>query len=191
MASVQKALTVEEGESPLRSITAREIKLLMPDGSPLLIGGGGIRGGAIAQAPPMPPAGGGGEGASGPRLLDLHELYGIHGSPFIDGLEKARVRRARRLARLDPFGLRYKLPEGFDTRLRALLKRRSRPAVSPDAPRLRYLQLSLTIFKSVTFRSPASFSCSSLVTLPVTVTLWLTCGASLTDVLFNPQVTIR
>jgi hypothetical protein len=79
MASVQKALTVEEGESPLRSITAREIKLLMPDGSPLLIGGGGIRGGAIAQAPPMPPAGGGGEGASGPRLLDLHELYGIHG----------------------------------------------------------------------------------------------------------------
>jgi SAM-dependent methyltransferase len=64
------------------------------------------------------------------------ELYGIHGTPFIDQLEKARVRRARRLARLDPLGLRYKLPEGFDTRLRALLKRQTRPTSSPDAPRL-------------------------------------------------------
>jgi SAM-dependent methyltransferase len=64
------------------------------------------------------------------------ELFGIHGTPFIDELEKSRVRRARRLARLDPFGLRYKLPEDFDTRLRGLLKRRVRPASSPEVPNL-------------------------------------------------------
>jgi SAM-dependent methyltransferase len=64
------------------------------------------------------------------------ELFGIHGSPLIDGLEKARVRRARRLARLDPLGLRYRLPEGFDTRLRALLRRRGKPTIAVEAPSL-------------------------------------------------------
>jgi hypothetical protein len=88
MASIQKALVVDEGESPLRAITAREIKLLMPDGSPLLLGGGGIRGGVTAQAA-APPAGGGGDAADGPRLLDLHELYGIHG--LLTGNQKKLV----------------------------------------------------------------------------------------------------
>jgi SAM-dependent methyltransferase len=62
------------------------------------------------------------------------ELFGIHGTPLIDDLEKARVMRARRLARLDPLGLRYRLPEGFDTRLRALLRRRSRPTTGTEPP---------------------------------------------------------
>ena len=62
------------------------------------------------------------------------ELYGIHGSPFIDEVEKARVKRARRLAHLDPLGLRYRLPEDLDTRLRGLLKRRVKSASAPDLP---------------------------------------------------------
>jgi SAM-dependent methyltransferase len=53
------------------------------------------------------------------------EIYGVHGSPAMDEIEKSRVARARKLARLDPFGLRYVLPESLDTRLRAAIKRRS------------------------------------------------------------------
>ena len=70
--------------------------------------------------------------ASSPRV-ELRELllgpfsevqvYGVRGSEEIDAIERARVARARRLARLDPLGLRYRLPEGFDTRLRRALRR--------------------------------------------------------------------
>lgn len=88
-ASIQKALTAEEGESPLRSITAREVKLLMPDGSTLPLGGGGVRGAAVAQAVPANPAGGGTDAANGPRLLDLHELFGIRG--LLTGNQKKLV----------------------------------------------------------------------------------------------------
>jgi len=81
MPAVRKALEADEGESPLRMITAREVELRMADGAPLLLGGGGLRGGV--GTPSAPPAGGGGAGggdaAGGPRLLDLHELFGIHG----------------------------------------------------------------------------------------------------------------
>lgn len=52
------------------------------------------------------------------------EMFGIAGSPVMNDIEKSRVARARRLARLDPFRLRYVLPEGFDTRLRTFLRRR-------------------------------------------------------------------
>jgi hypothetical protein len=81
MPAVQKALEAGEGESPLRMITAREVELRMADGAPLLLGGGGLRG--VVGTPSAPPAGGGGavggDAAGGPRLLDLHELFGIHG----------------------------------------------------------------------------------------------------------------
>lgn len=81
MAAIQKALDAGEGESPLRMITAREIELRMADGSPLLLGGGGLRtgAGATAAAPAAGNGTGGGDAAGGPRLLDLHELFGIHG----------------------------------------------------------------------------------------------------------------
>jgi hypothetical protein len=81
VAAVRKALEAGDGESPLRMVTAREVELRMPDGSPLLLGGGGLRGGAVPA--PLPPAAGAGAGgadaAAAPRLLDLHELFGIHG----------------------------------------------------------------------------------------------------------------
>jgi SAM-dependent methyltransferase len=57
-------------------------------------------------------------------VFDSLEMYGILGSPEMNAIEKRRVARARKLARLDRFGLRYVLPEGFDTRLRTFLRRR-------------------------------------------------------------------
>ena len=53
------------------------------------------------------------------------ELFGIHGSEAMNEIERTRVARARKLARLDPLGLRYRLPESIDTKLRQLLRRRS------------------------------------------------------------------
>jgi hypothetical protein len=81
LAAIRKALDAGEGESPLRMITAREVELRMPDGSPLLLGGGGLRAGAGVPAAPLANEGGtgGGDAAGAPRLLDLHELFGIHG----------------------------------------------------------------------------------------------------------------
>ena len=46
---------------------------------------------------------------------------GIAGNAEMNTLERARVARARRLARLDPFGLRYRLPEALLVRVRRLL----------------------------------------------------------------------
>jgi SAM-dependent methyltransferase len=57
-------------------------------------------------------------------VFDVVEMFGILGSPEMNAIEKRRVARARKLARLDRFGLRYVLPEGFDTRLRTFLRRR-------------------------------------------------------------------
>jgi SAM-dependent methyltransferase len=53
------------------------------------------------------------------------EIYGIRGSDSMEALERARVARARRLARLDRLGLRYVLPSRVDVALRALLRRHS------------------------------------------------------------------
>jgi ubiquinone/menaquinone biosynthesis C-methylase UbiE len=58
------------------------------------------------------------------NVFESFQIFGIHGSPEMKEIEKNRVARARKLARLDPFGLRYVLPEGFDSRLRTLLRRR-------------------------------------------------------------------
>lgn len=78
--AVQKALTSAEGEPPLRNVHAREVKLLMPDGIPLLLGGGGNGTGAATTAAAAAPAGSAeDEDSSEPLLLDLHQLYGIHG----------------------------------------------------------------------------------------------------------------
>ncbi|HLG07569.1 MAG TPA: class I SAM-dependent methyltransferase [Gaiellaceae bacterium] len=57
--------------------------------------------------------------------FDAVEVFGIHGSATMNEIERNRVARARRLARLDPLGLRYHLPESIDTRLRTALRRRS------------------------------------------------------------------
>lgn len=58
------------------------------------------------------------------RVFEIVELFGIQGSPRMNEIEKSRVARARRLARRDRLGLRYVLPEEFDTRLRTFLRRR-------------------------------------------------------------------
>lgn len=52
------------------------------------------------------------------------ELFGIAGSPAMNEIERRRVARARRMARIDRLGLRYLLPESFDVRLRTFLRRR-------------------------------------------------------------------
>jgi SAM-dependent methyltransferase len=59
------------------------------------------------------------------QVFDSVEVFGIHGSATMNETERNRVARARRLARLDPLGLRYHLPESIDTRLRTALRRRS------------------------------------------------------------------
>jgi SAM-dependent methyltransferase len=66
-------------------------------------------------------------------VFDEIELFGIVGSPAMNAIERERVARARRLARLDRLGLRYVLPEGIDTRARALLRRRGGRSAS-DVP---------------------------------------------------------
>ncbi len=78
-AAVQKALTNAEGEPPLRNVHARVVKLLFPDGVPLLLAGGGNGAGAATTAAATPAGGAEDEDANEPLLLDLHQLYGIHG----------------------------------------------------------------------------------------------------------------
>ena len=51
-------------------------------------------------------------------------LFGISGSEAMNEVERGRVARARKLARMDPLGFRYRLPEWLDTRLRGVLRRR-------------------------------------------------------------------
>lgn len=59
------------------------------------------------------------------QLLSAHfdhsTVMGIAGNEEMNRLERARVSRARRLARLDPLGLRYRLPEALLLPLRRLL----------------------------------------------------------------------
>ncbi len=65
--------------------------------------------------------------------FEVVEVFGIEGSPRMNEIEKSRVARVRRFARLDPFGLRYLLPEGFDTKLRAYLRHRRSSTTSSAA----------------------------------------------------------
>jgi SAM-dependent methyltransferase len=65
-------------------------------------------------------------------VFDTVEIFGIHGSPRMETIERARVSKARRLARLDRFGLRYRLPESLDTRVRGAVRRRATTAAVAD-----------------------------------------------------------
>jgi SAM-dependent methyltransferase len=60
-------------------------------------------------------------------------IYGIRGSEEMERLERRRLARARRYAKLDRFGLRHRLPETVDARIRRLLRRhRETTSVQPD-----------------------------------------------------------
>ena len=50
-------------------------------------------------------------------------VYGVSARPEIEAVELARVARARKIARLDPLGLRYRLPEAADAWVRRKLRR--------------------------------------------------------------------
>jgi SAM-dependent methyltransferase len=50
-------------------------------------------------------------------------VYGVHASPEMESVELARYARARRIARLDPLGLRYRLPPRADAWVRQRLRR--------------------------------------------------------------------
>lgn len=59
-------------------------------------------------------------------------VYGVRASDTIESIVHARVNRARKLARLDRLGLRYRLPEGWDMRVRRALRRAAQSAVDRD-----------------------------------------------------------
>jgi SAM-dependent methyltransferase len=59
-------------------------------------------------------------------------VYGILAREPIDTIVRARADRARKLARLDPLGLRYRLPESLNTPLRRAIRRAAPPAVGED-----------------------------------------------------------
>jgi ubiquinone/menaquinone biosynthesis C-methylase UbiE len=52
------------------------------------------------------------------------EIFGVSGSPTMVQIERRRIARARKLARIDRLGLRYMLPERLDNALRGALRRR-------------------------------------------------------------------
>jgi SAM-dependent methyltransferase len=54
------------------------------------------------------------------------DLVGIVGSPLVHELERRRIARMRRLARLDPLRLRYRLPERVASSIASALKRAGR-----------------------------------------------------------------
>lgn len=56
-------------------------------------------------------------------------VHGIHADEPIDSIVRARADRARRLARLDPLGLRYRLPESLNAPLRRVVRRTRQPVV--------------------------------------------------------------
>lgn len=56
-------------------------------------------------------------------------VYGIRADEPIDSIVRARADRARKLARLDPLGLRYRLPESLNAPLRRVLRRTALPRI--------------------------------------------------------------
>ena len=60
-------------------------------------------------------------------------VYGILAAEPIDSVVRARAARARRLARLDRFGLRYWLPESLNAPLRRIVRRAVPSAVDRSA----------------------------------------------------------
>ena len=60
-------------------------------------------------------------------------VSGLIADEPIDSVVRARAARARRLARLDPLGLRYRLPERVNAPLRQAFRRTAQPAVDNSA----------------------------------------------------------
>lgn len=56
-------------------------------------------------------------------------VYGIAAAEPIDSVVRARADRARRLARFDPLGLRYRLPESLNAPLRRMVRRAAQPSI--------------------------------------------------------------
>jgi SAM-dependent methyltransferase len=56
-------------------------------------------------------------------------VHGIYADEPIDAIVRARADRARRLARFDPLGLRYRLPESLNAPLRRVVRRTAQPVV--------------------------------------------------------------
>jgi SAM-dependent methyltransferase len=63
------------------------------------------------------------------RVFPDVTVYGIAADEPIDSIVRARADRARRLARWDPLGLRYRLPESLNAPLRRLVRRAAQPEV--------------------------------------------------------------
>jgi len=59
-------------------------------------------------------------------------VFGIAASEPIESVVRARADRARRLARFDPLGLRYRLPESLNAPLRRMVRRAAQPDVDPE-----------------------------------------------------------
>ncbi len=59
-------------------------------------------------------------------------VYGIAAAEPIDSVVRARADRARKLARLDRLGLRYRLPESLNAPFRRVLRRTAQPKVDPS-----------------------------------------------------------
>jgi SAM-dependent methyltransferase len=61
------------------------------------------------------------------QLLERHfdevSVYGVFASPAIEAVELARYERARKIARLDPLGIRYRLPPRVDGWVRSRLRK--------------------------------------------------------------------
>jgi SAM-dependent methyltransferase len=61
------------------------------------------------------------------RLLERHfgevEVHGVCASAEIEAVELARYARARKIARLDPLGVRYRLPSRMDAWVRSRLRK--------------------------------------------------------------------
>ena len=72
------------------------------------------------------------EGVVGATFPNV-EVYGIAADDPIDSVVRARADRARRLARLDPLGLRYRLPESLNAPVRRALRRAAQPEVDREA----------------------------------------------------------
>jgi hypothetical protein len=72
--AISTALVSTEGDSPLRTIAARELQLRFAATAPLTIALAGGRTSPVAVASSAPPSADPGE----PRLLDLKDLYGTH-----------------------------------------------------------------------------------------------------------------
>jgi hypothetical protein len=86
-AAIRAALVPAEGETPLRGIAARELQLRFASAAPLTLVIAGARTSAGAPAAAAAPAGAG--PAAEARLLDLKDIYGIHG--LLSGTPKMLV----------------------------------------------------------------------------------------------------